>query len=77
MRYVQFANSVTVLQNGVTRAETLQLTVTHERDVMLNLQCRSRNVVRRKITEVNTRDKGKTAVGHAWGTLARNKTLKR
>jgi len=65
IRYVQFAKRVTLLQNGVIHAEMLQLTVTHERDVVLNLQCRSRNVVRRKITEVNTRDNGKTALGHA------------
>ena len=35
IRYVQFAKSVTLLQNGVTHAEMLQLTVTHERDVVL------------------------------------------
>jgi hypothetical protein len=65
IRYVQFAKSVTFLQKGVIHAEMLQLSVTHERDVVLNLQCRSRNEGPRKITEVNTRDKGKTAVRHA------------
>jgi hypothetical protein len=65
IRYVQFAKSVKLLQNGVIHAEILQLTVIHERDVVLNLQCRSRNEGPRKITEVNTRDKGKTALGHA------------
>jgi hypothetical protein len=63
--YVQFDKSVTLLQNEVTHAGMLQLTVTQERDVVLNLQHRSRNEGPRKITEVNTRDKGKTARRHA------------
>jgi hypothetical protein len=62
--YIKIVKSVTLFQNEVIHAEILQLTVTQERDVVLNLQRRSRNEGPRKITEVNTRDKGNTAGRH-------------
>jgi hypothetical protein len=63
--YLQFAKSVTLPQNGVIYAEILQLTATHEWNAVLIVQRGNRNEVSREITEVNTRDKWKTALRHA------------